>query len=156
MAEQYIFTMHRMRMSYGPERAVLEDISLAFLPGAKIGVLGLNGAGKSTLLRIMAGVETPTNGDAILAPGATVGLLPQEPELDPAKDVRGNVDEGLAPARALLARFDEIGQRLGEDLSPDEMEALLGEYQEVQDAIERANAWDVDHQLEVAMDALRV
>src|SRR5262245_65116758 len=85
MAEQYIFTMHRMRKSYGPDRTVLEDISLAFFPGAKIGVLGLNGAGKSTLLRIMAGVETPSNGEAILAPGATVGLLSQEPELDPAK-----------------------------------------------------------------------
>jgi energy-dependent translational throttle protein EttA len=156
MAEQYIFTMHRMRKSYGPDRAVLEDISLAFLPGAKIGVLGLNGAGKSTLLRIMAGADTPSNGEAILAPGASVGLLTQEPELDPGKDVRGNIEDGAAPTRALLARFEEIGQRLGDDLTPDQMEALLAEYQDAQDAIERANAWDLDRQLEVAMDALRV
>ena len=104
----------------------------------------------------MAGVDTPSNGEAILAPGASVGLLTQEPELDPAKDVRANVEEGVAPTRALLARFEEISQRLGDDMTPEQMEALLEEYQEVQDAIERANAWDLDRHLEVAMDALRV
>jgi energy-dependent translational throttle protein EttA len=156
MAEQYVFTMHRLRKAYGPDREVLRDISLAFLPGAKIGVLGANGAGKSTLLRIMAGLEPPSNGTATLAPGATVGLLSQEPELDPGLDVRGNVELGVAPLRALLARFEEIGARLGEDMTPDEMEALLTEYQEVQDAIERASAWDLDRRLDVAMDALRV
>jgi ATP-binding cassette ChvD family protein len=156
VAEQYIFTMVRMRMAYGPDRVVLDDITLAFLPGAKIGVLGANGAGKSTLLRIMAGLERPTNGEAAAAPGATVGLLTQEPELDPAKDVRGNVEEGVAPRRALLTRFERIGTRLGEDITPEEMEALLEEYQTVQDAIERTGSWDLDRQVDVAMDALRV
>jgi ATP-binding cassette ChvD family protein len=156
MAEQYVFTMHRLRKAYGPDREVLRDISLAFLPGAKIGVLGANGAGKSTLLRIMAGLEPPSNGTAVLAPGATVGLLSQEPELDPGLDVRGNVEQGVAQLRALVARFEEIGGRLGEDMSPEEMEALLEEYQEAQDAIERASAWDLERRLDVAMDALRV
>ena len=156
MAEQYIFTMHRLRKAYGPDREVLRDISLAFLPGAKIGVLGLNGAGKSTLLRIMALKDTPSNGDAILAPGASVGLLPQEPELDATKDVKGNVEEGVAETRALLRRFEELSARLGEDLSPDEMDAALEEMQTAQDAIDRADAWDLDRQIEVAMDALDV
>jgi energy-dependent translational throttle protein EttA len=156
VAEQYIFTMHRLRKAYGPDREVLRDISLAFLPGAKIGVLGLNGAGKSTLLRIMALKDTPSNGDAILAPGASVGLLPQEPELDATKDVKGNVEEGVAETRALLRRFEELSARLGEDLSPEEMEAALEEMQTAQDAIDRADAWDLDRQIEVAMDALDV
>jgi ATP-binding cassette ChvD family protein len=156
VAEQYIFTMHRLRKAYGPDREVLRDISLAFLPGAKIGVLGLNGAGKSTLLRIMALKDTPSNGDAILAPGASVGLLPQEPELDATKDVKGNVEEGVAETRALLRRFEELSARLGEDLSPDEMDAALEEMQTAQDAIDRADAWDLDRQIEVAMDALDV
>jgi ATP-binding cassette ChvD family protein len=154
VADEYIFTMYRLRRTH-PPKVVLDNVSLSFFPGAKIGVLGANGAGKSTLLRVMAGLDREFSGDAMLAPGATVGLLPQEPDLDPAKDVRGNVEEGVAGAMALLARFEEIGGKLGE-AGPDEMEALLAEYQEVQDEIERRNAWDVERTLAVAMDALRV
>ena len=156
MAEQYIFTMHRMRKAYGPDRAVLDDISLAFLPGAKIGVLGLNGAGKSTLLRIMAGVDTPSNGEAILAPGARVGLLTQEPELDPAKDVRGNVEEGVAstPGAARALRRDRPAPGRGHGRRT-RWRRCSRSTRTVQDAIERADAWDLDRQLEMAMDALR-
>ena len=155
MADEYIFTMYRLRRTHPPDKVVLDNVSLSFLPGAKIGVLGANGAGKSTLLRIMAGLDREFSGDALLAPGATVGLLPQEPDLDPSKDVRGNVEEGVADSMALLRRFEEIGARLGE-VDPDEMEALLAEYQGVQDEIERRNAWDIERTLDVAMDALRV
>jgi energy-dependent translational throttle protein EttA len=155
VADEYIFTMYRLRRTHPPDRVVLDNVSLSFLPGAKIGVLGANGAGKSTLLRIMAGLDRDFSGDAMLAPGATVGLLPQEPDLDPAKDVRGNVEEGVADSIALLRRFEEIGARLAE-VDPDEMEALLAEYQEVQDEIDRRNAWDIERTLDVAMDALRV
>ena len=155
MADEYIFSMYRLRRTHPPDKVVLDNVSLSFFPGAKIGVLGANGAGKSTLLRIMAGLDRDFSGDAILAPGATVGLLPQEPDLDPSKDVRGNVEEGVASSMELLRRFEEIGARLGE-VEPDEMEALLGEYQEVQDEIERRNAWDIERTLDVAMDALRV
>jgi energy-dependent translational throttle protein EttA len=154
--EQYIFTMHRMSKSYGSgAKKVFEDVTLAFYPGAKIGVLGYNGAGKSTVLRIMAGIEQPSSGDAILAPGATVGLLEQEPNLDPDKDVLGNVEDGVAATRALLTTYSELSAKLGEPLSDDEMAATLDEFTHVQEAIERANAWDLDRQLEVAMDALR-
>ncbi len=155
MADEYIFTMYRLRRTHPPDKVVLDNVSLSFFPGAKIGVLGANGAGKSSLLRIMAGLDREFSGDAILAPGATVGLLPQEPDLDPSKDVRGNVEEGVAGSMALLRRFEEIGARLGE-AGPDEMEALLAEYQEVQDEIERRGAWDIERTLDVAMDALRV
>src|SRR4051812_19746622 len=155
MADEYIFTMYRLRRTHPPDKVVLDNVSLSFFPGAKIGVLGANGAGKSTLLRIMAGLDREFAGDAILAPGATVGLLPQEPDLDPSKDVRGNVEEGVAASMELLRRFEEVGARLGE-VEPDEMEALLAEYQEVQDEIERRNAWDIERTLDVAMDALRV
>ncbi len=156
MAEQYIFTMHQLTKVHPPDRVVLKDVSLSFLPGAKIGVLGVNGSGKSSLLRIMAGVDTAVQGEAQLAPGATVGLLAQEPELDPAKDVRGNIEDGIAAQKGLVDRFNEIGARLGEDVDADEMTALLEEYQDVQEAIERANAWDLERTLEIAMDALRV
>ncbi len=157
MAEsEYVFTMYKLTKVHPPDKVVLKDVSLSFLPGAKIGVLGANGSGKSSLLRVMAGEDTAIQGDAQLAPGATVGLLPQEPVLDPSKDVRGNVEEGVARSKALLDRFAQIGARLGEDLDADEMTSLLEEYQEVQEAIERANAWDLDKTLEVAMDALRV
>ncbi len=155
MADEYIFSMYRLRRTHPPDKVVLDNVSLSFFPGAKIGVLGANGAGKSTLLRIMAGLDREFSGDAVLAPGATVGLLPQEPDLDPSKDVRGNVEEGVAASMELLRRFEEIGARLGE-VEPDEMEALLAEYQEVQDEIERRNAWDIERTLDVAMDALRV
>jgi energy-dependent translational throttle protein EttA len=156
VADEYIYVMHRMSRAYGPDRFVLRDITLAFLPGAKIGVLGANGAGKSTLLRIMAGQDAPSSGHAQLAPGARVGLLPQEPDLDPSKDVLGNVEEGVAGTRALLDRYGALSARLGEPLSDQEMQATLDEFQEVQDAIELAGAWDLDRQLEVAMEALRL
>jgi ATP-binding cassette ChvD family protein len=156
MSQTYVYSMYRCNKFYGPERQVLRDISLSFLPGAKIGVLGPNGAGKSTLLRIMAGLDEPSNGDARLAPGATVGYLPQEPELDPAKDVRGNVEEGVAEKRALLDRFNEISAMFAEPMSDEEMQALLEEQGEVQDRIDRTDAWSLDRMLDIAMDALRL
>jgi ATP-binding cassette ChvD family protein len=150
----YIFTMVRVSKFYGPERKVLDDITLAFLPGAKIGVLGPNGAGKSTVLRIMAGVEEPSSGRADLAAGATVGWLPQEPELDPEKDVRGNVEDGVRRLRDLLDRFNAISARFAE---PDaDFDALLAEQSEVQEAIDRADAWTLDATVDRAMDALRL
>ena len=155
MSQAYIYAMHRVQKFHGPDRQVLRDISLSFLPGAKIGVLGPNGAGKSTLLRIMAGLDEPSSGDARLAPGATAGLLPQEPELDPAKDVRGNVEDGVAEKRDLLQRFEEIAARFAEPMSDDEMTALLEEQGEVQDRIDRTDAWNLDRVLDTAMDALR-
>jgi sulfate-transporting ATPase len=156
MADAYIYVMKDLRKIYPPSREVLKGIWLSFLPGAKIGVLGLNGAGKSTLLRIMAGEITDFGGEAWPAKGIKVGYLAQEPRLDPAKDVLGNVEEGVAPVRALLTRFDEINARFGEDLAPEEMDKLLEEQSRVQDAIDAANAWELDRTLEVAMDALRL
>ena len=138
MSSEYVYTMYRADKFYGPDRQVLANISLSFLPGAKIGVLGPNGAGKSTLLRIMAGEDEPSSGVAELAPGATVGLLEQEPELDPAKDVRGNVEDGVRPLRDLLDRFNEISAAFAE---PDaDFDTLLAEQAKVQDAIDRADA----------------
>jgi energy-dependent translational throttle protein EttA len=156
MAPQYIYVMKGLTKVYPPDHVVLQDIWLSFLPGAKIGVLGYNGAGKSTLLRVMAGEETEFQGEAFLAQGCSVGYLPQEPQLDPSKDVRGNVDEGVAHLRALLERFDEINARFADDLSPDEMEKVLEEQGRVQDQIDAANAWDLDSRIELAMDALRL
>ena len=156
MSEQYIYVMKGLRKVYPPRREVLKDIWLSFLPGAKIGVLGLNGAGKSTLLKIMAGEVTEFDGEAWPAKGAKVGYLPQEPALDPEKDVRGNVEEGVAETRALLERFDEISDRFGEEMTDDAMEKLLAEQGRVQDAIDAAGAWELDRTLEIAMDALRV
>ena len=150
----YVFTMIRASKFYGPERKVLDSITLAFLPGAKIGVLGPNGAGKSTLLRIMAGVEETSSGSAELAAGATVGFLPQEPDLDPAKDVRGNVEDGVRPLRDLLDRFNAISAQFAE---PDaDYDSLLAEQAKVQEEIDRRDAWTLDAQLDRAMDALRV
>jgi ATP-binding cassette ChvD family protein len=150
----YVYTMIRASKFYGPERKVLDDITLAFLPGAKIGVLGPNGAGKSTLLRIMAGVEETSSGSAELAAGATVGFLPQEPDLDPAKDVRGNVEDGVRPLRDLLDRFNAISAQFAE---PDaDYDSLLAEQAKVQEEIDRRDAWTLDAQLDRAMDALRV
>jgi sulfate-transporting ATPase len=150
----YVYTMYRADKFFGPDRQVLANISLSFLPGAKIGVLGPNGAGKSTLLRIMAGRDEPSSGVAELAPGATVGLLEQEPELDPAKDVRGNVEDGVRPVRDLLDRFNEISAAFAE---PDaDYDTLLAEQARVQDAIDRADAWQLDDRLDHAMDALRL
>ena len=154
MSSDYVFTMYRADKFYGPDRQVLANISLSFLPGAKIGVLGPNGAGKSTLLRIMAGKEEPSSGVAELAPGATVGLLEQEPWLDPAKDVRGNVEDGVRAVRDLLDRFNEISAKFAE---PDaDFDSLLAEQAKVQDAIDRADAWQLDDHLDHAMDALRL
>jgi energy-dependent translational throttle protein EttA len=150
----YVFTMFRVDKFYGPDRQVLANISLSFLPGAKIGVLGPNGAGKSTLLRIMAGRDEPSSGIAELAPGATVGLLEQEPELDHEKDVRGNVEVGVRTLRELLDRFDAISARMAE---PDaEIDTLLREQAAVQEEIERRDAWTLDATLDRAMDALRL
>jgi ATP-binding cassette ChvD family protein len=154
VSSDYVYTMYRADKFYGPDRQVLANISLSFLPGAKIGVLGPNGAGKSTLLRIMAGRDEPSSGVAELAPGATVGLLEQEPELNPAKDVRGNVEDGVRPLRDLLDRFNEISAAFAE---PDaDYDALLAEQAKVQDAIDRADLWQLDDRLDHAMDALRL
>ena len=154
MSSEYIFTMYRADKFYGPDRQVLANISLSFLPGAKIGVLGPNGSGKSTLLRIMALKEEPSSGVAELAPGASVGLLEQEPELDPAKDVRGNVEDGVRELRDLLDRFNAVSAKFAE---PDaDFDALLAEQATVQDKIDRADAWQLEQHLDHAMDALRL
>ena len=150
----YVFTMYRADKFYGPDRQVLSNISLSFLPGAKIGVLGPNGAGKSTVLRIMAGIEEPSSGVAELAPGATVGMLAQEPELDPEKNVRENVEDGVRELRDLLDRFNTISAQFAE---PDaDFDALLAEQSKVQEQIDRADAWSLDATLDRAMDALRL
>jgi energy-dependent translational throttle protein EttA len=154
VSSEYIFTMYRVDKFYGPDRQVLARISLSFFPGAKIGVLGPNGAGKSTVLRIMAGKEEPSSGRADLAPGATVGLLEQEPELDAARTVRENVEDGVRELRDLLDRFNEISARFAE---PDaDFDALLAEQATVQDQIDRRDAWQLEAQLDHAMDALRL
>ena len=152
---QYVYVMKGLSKTYPGGRQVLRDIYLSFFPGAKIGVLGLNGAGKSTLLRIMAGEETEFQGEAWPAEAASAGYLPQEPELDPAKDVTGNVLEGLAETKALLDRFEAVSLRFGEDLGPDEMDALIAEQAELQEKIDAADAWDLERTVEIAMDALR-
>ena len=153
---QYIFTMKGLSKIQPPDRTVLKDIWLAFLPGAKIGVLGANGAGKSTLLRIMAGLDRDFAGEAFAAEGVSVGFLPQEPALDPAKTVLGNIEEGVAETRALLADYERLSERLGEDLSPEEMASVLERQGRLQDRIDAASAWDLDSRVELAMDALRV
>ena len=156
MAHQYIFTMQDLRRVHPPNKEVLKGIYLSFFPGAKIGVIGGNGAGKSTLLRIMAGVDKDFFGEARPADGITVGYLAQEPQLDASKDVLGNVEEAVAGTKKLLARFDEVNLRLGEDITPEEMDKLLEEQAKLQDAIEAAKGWDLDRTLEIAMDALRL
>ncbi len=153
---QYVFTMKGLGKTHQPDTVVLKDIWLSFLPGAKIGVLGANGAGKSTLLRIMAGVETRFTGEAFAGEGVSIGYLPQEPTLNPDKDVKGNVEEGVAATRALLDRYDAVNARLAEDLSAEEMDRVLDEQSRLQDQIEAGNAWDLDSRLEMAMDALRL
>ena len=154
VSSDVIYTMYRADKFYGPDRQVLQNISLSFLHGAKIGVLGPNGAGKSTLLRIMTGLEEPSSGVAELDPKATVGLLPQEPELNPAKDVRGNVEDGVRELRDLLDRFAAISAAFAE---PDaDFDALLAEQASVQERIDRADAWSLDQTLDRAMDALRL
>ena len=148
MSSQYVFTMYKLSRTHPPDKQVLKDISLSFMPGAKIGVLGLNGSGKSTLLRIMAGTDTEFRGEAQLAPGASVGLLEQEPQLDESKDVRGNVEEGVAETRALLDRFNELAANYSDDTAD--------EFARIQEKIDAADAWNLDTQLDTAMDALRL
>jgi ATP-binding cassette ChvD family protein len=155
MAQQYIFTMQNLRKVVPPHKEILRGVWLSFYPGAKIGVLGLNGAGKSTVLRIMAGEDKEFQGEAYPAEGTRIGYLPQDPKLDPSKDVLGNVEMGVAPIRALLARFDALNEKLGTDLSDAEMEKVMAEHGRVQDAIEASGGWDLDKTLELAMDALR-
>ena len=154
-AYQYIYVMKGLSKTYPGGRQVLNDIWLSFLPGAKIGVLGPNGAGKSTLLKVMAGVEQDFSGEAWAAEGARVGFLAQEPSLDPAKDVAGNVIEGLGEVKALLDRFEAVSAKLGEELSDDEMNALLAEQGELQEKIDAVNGWELERTIEIAMDALR-
>jgi ATP-binding cassette ChvD family protein len=147
MSSQYIFTTYKLSRRYPPDQQVLTDISLSFLPGAKIGVLGYNGAGKSTLLRIMAGADTEFDGHAQLAPGATVGLLEQEPQLDPAKDVKGNIEDGVAHIKHLLGRFNELSMNYSDETAD--------EFAKVQEQIDATDGWNLDTTLEIAMDALR-
>ena len=153
---QYIYTMNRVAKVVPPKRFIIKDISLSFFPGAKIGVLGLNGSGKSTLLRIMAGMDKDFEGEARPQPGIKIGYLPQEPELDPAKDVRGNVEDGVAETTGLIDRFNAISDRFAEPMDDDEMTALLAEQGKLQDAIDAAGAWELERKLEIAADALRL
>jgi len=156
MAPQFIYTMKGLGKVHQPDQQVLRDIWLSFLPGAKIGVLGLNGAGKSSLLRIMAGEDTNFIGEAFPAAGVSVGFLPQEPRLEASKDVRGNVEEGVAAVRALLERYDALNARFAEDLTPDETDKVMAELGAVQDRIDQTGAWELDSRVEMAMDALRL
>src|SRR3989442_12627607 len=153
---QCIDTMKGLGKAFPPDATVVEDIGLSFYFGAKIGVLGLNGAGKSSLLKVMAGQDTSFLGEAFAADGISVGFLQQEPRLNPSKTVLANVEEGVAPIKALLARYDDVNAKLGEELSADEMDKVLEEQGKLQDKIEAANAWDLDSRLELAMDALRL
>jgi ATP-binding cassette ChvD family protein len=153
---QFIYHMHRLSKIVPPKREVLKNINLSFYPGAKIGVVGPNGSGKSTLLRIMAGLDTDFQGEAWAAKGTRIGYLPQEPQLDPELDVRGNVEEGVKETRDLLRRFEEVSLKFGEIETDEEMNALLEEQGKLQDRIDAANAWDLDRTVEVAMDALRL
>ncbi len=155
MAEQYIYTIENLTKAYG-KREVLKNIWLAFYPGAKIGVIGSNGAGKSSLLRVMALEDKDFLGTARLTPGFSVGYVPQEPRLDESTDVRGNLEQAVAPIRALLQRSEDLGMKFGESLSDDEMEKVQAEFDRVQDAINAVDGWDLDRQLEIAMDAMRL
>lgn len=153
---QYVYVMNQVAKLVPPKRFILKDISLSFFPGAKIGVLGLNGSGKSSLLRIMAGIDTDIEGEARPQPGTKVGFLPQEPQLNPDKDVRGNVAEGLGGAMELVNRFNQISDRFAEPMDDDKMNALIEEQGELQNKIDAVNGWDIEHKLDVAADALRL
>ncbi len=155
MAQQYIFTMVNLRKVVPPHREILKGIYLSFFPGAKIGVLGLNGAGKSSLLKVMAGIDKEFTGEAFPADGIRTGFLSQDPYLDPKKTVLENVEEAVAPLKALMQRFDELTEKMGESLPDSEMDRVMAEYGRVQDAIDTANGWEIDRTLELAMDALR-
>ncbi len=156
MAHQYIYQMQGLRKILGDGTEILKGIWLSFYPGAKIGVIGANGAGKSSVLKVMAGVDTDVLGDIWIDPSVRVGYLAQEPDLDATLDVRGNIELGVAATRALLTRFEDVSNRMGEDISDDEMDALLTEQADLQDKIEAAGAWDLDRTVDIAMDALRV
>ncbi len=156
MSGQYIYTMHRVSKIVPPKREILRDISLSFFPGAKIGVLGLNGSGKSTLLRIMAGVDPNHEGEARPQPGIKVGFLSQEPELDPKKDVRGNVEEAVAGTKKLLDDFNAVSEKFAEPMSDDDMNKLLEKQAKLQELIDAAGAWELERKLEIAADALRL
>ncbi len=153
---QYVYTMNRVGKIVPPKRVILKDISLSFFPGAKIGVLGLNGSGKSSLLRIMAGLDREYEGEATPMPGLRIGYLPQEPQLDPALDVRGNVEQGLGETLALLHEFNAISERFAEPMDDDEMNRLLERQGELQSAIDAAGGWEIERRLDVAADALRL
>ncbi len=153
---QFVYTMHRVGKVVPPKREILKDISLSFFPGAKIGVLGLNGSGKSSLLRIMAGIDKDHHGEARAQTGINIGYLPQEPALNPAKDVRGNVEEAMGPILKLIEEFNAISDRFAEPMSDDEMNALLEQQGELQNAIDAAEGWDLERKLEIAADALRL
>ena len=155
-SHQYVYVMHRLSKAWPGGKEVLKNISLSFLPGAKIGVLGLNGAGKSTLLKIMAGLDTEFNGEAWAADGIKVGYLAQEPELDASMDVAGNVLSGLGEAKELMDRFNEISARFAEELTDDEMNEVIAEQAELQEKIDAIDGWDLERKAEIAMDALRV
>ena len=153
---QYVFSMNRVGKVVPPKKHILRDISLSFFPGAKIGVLGLNGAGKSTLLRIMGGIDTDIEGEAIPLKGLKIGYLPQEPQLDEGSDVRRNVEQGLGEAKALVDRFNEISNKFAEPMDDDEMTALLEEQGKLQDQIDAVGGWEIERKLEIAADALRL
>jgi len=156
MAGEYIFTMRDLRKVVPPSREILKGIYLSFFPGAKIGVLCANGAGKSSLLRIMAGVDKDFLGDARPLPGTRIGFLPQEPQLDPAKDVRGNVMDGVREKQALLDQFNEISAKFAEPMDDDEMTRLLEKQGNLQERIDTLGLWELDHKIDLAMDALRL
>src|SRR5918999_4721739 len=156
MAGEYIFTMRDLRKVVPPSREILKGIHLAFYPGAKIGVLGSNGAGKSTLLRIMAGEDKDFLGDARPLPGTRIGYLPQEPRLNSSKDVRGNVMEGVKEQQALLDQFNDISARFAEPMDDDEMSRLLEKQGNLQERIDALGLWELDHKIDLAMDALRL
>ena len=156
MAPQFIYVMKSLKKVIPPSRIILDDIWLSFYPGAKIGVLGPNGAGKSSLLRIMAGVDTDFQGEAWAHKGTKIGYLPQEPHLDEALDVRGNVELAVKHQRQLLIRYEQIAMRFSEPMTDDEMTKLIDEQAKVQEAIDAHDLWNLDNKIEVAMDALRL
>src|SRR6185295_4033904 len=156
MAEKFIYYMHRMSKIYPPAKKILDNVSLSFYYGAKIGIIGYNGAGKSTLMKIMAGIDKEFDGEAWIESGRTTGYLSQEPQLDPNLTVKENVELAVASSKKLLKDFEEISMKLGDEMTDAEMEKLLDKQGKLQDQIEAADLWDLDRHLEIAMDALRL